>query len=146
MEQGCDLLGVSKKGKDASPQMAMFSRLGDLAPLKWYSLSLSLSKPLLQSMYQGSPSPCTHLLFLLLAWAAFPGYGNICFTLLVHCWAIPLERWKCLVYFPALCGCIVHDVCICIYIYIYIYACMCVGGCALYMTNFCGYMSDLLQS
>ena len=43
MEQGCDLPGVSKKGKDASPQRARFSKLGGLAPLKRSSLSLSLS-------------------------------------------------------------------------------------------------------
>ena len=48
LEQGCDLLGPSKKGKDASKKMqahqgAMFSRLGGLAPPKRFSLSLSLS-------------------------------------------------------------------------------------------------------
>ena len=52
------------------------------------------------------------LLFMLLAWATFPKYGNVCFTFLVPCWAIPLACWQCLVYFPALCDSIVHDVCI----------------------------------
>ena len=48
LEQGCDLLGVSKKGKDVNEKMqahqrAMFSRLGGLAPPERFSLSLSLS-------------------------------------------------------------------------------------------------------
>ena len=42
LKQGCDLLDASKKGKDASSQKAMFSRLGGLAPPKRSSLSLSL--------------------------------------------------------------------------------------------------------
>ena len=50
------------------------------------------------------------LLFLLLAWAVFPVYGNVCFTFPVPCKAIPLEHWQCLVYFPALCDSIMHDV------------------------------------
>ena len=71
-------------------------------------------------MYKDPPSPCTHLLFLLLAWAAFPRYGNAYFT------------------FLALCDSIVHDV------YIYIYACVCVGDCALCMMDSCDYTSDPL--
>jgi len=71
-------------------------------------------------MYYGSPSPCTHLLFLLFAWAAFPGYGNVYFT------------------FPTLCDSIVHDVCI------YIYAYVCVGDYALCMMDSLGYVSDPL--
>ena len=43
LKQGCDLLGASKKGKDANPQRAMFSRLWSLALPKRFSLSLSLS-------------------------------------------------------------------------------------------------------
>ena len=48
LEQGCDLLGVSKKGKDVNEKMqahqrAMFSRLGGLALLERFSLSLSLN-------------------------------------------------------------------------------------------------------
>ena len=57
LEQGCDLLGASKKGKDASLQRVMFSRQGAQA-LHSGPFFLPLSKPLLQSMYQGSPSPC----------------------------------------------------------------------------------------
>ena len=50
LERGHDLLGMSKKGKDASKKMqahkgAMFIRLGGLALAEWFSLSLS--KPLL---------------------------------------------------------------------------------------------------
>ena len=48
LEQGCDLLGLSKKGKETRKKMqahqgAMFSRLGGLAPPERFSLSLSLS-------------------------------------------------------------------------------------------------------
>ena len=61
------------KQEDASPQREMFSRLGDLALFRMvfffffsssssFSLSPSLSKPLLQSMYQGPP-PCTPFTF-----------------------------------------------------------------------------------
>ena len=52
LEQGYDLLGTSKKSKDASKRIqahqgAMFNRLGSVAPLEWFSPSLSLFKPLL---------------------------------------------------------------------------------------------------
>ena len=97
-------------------------------PLQSGFLFLSLSKPFLQSMYQDSPSSCTHLLFLLLAWAAFRGYGNVCLTFPVPCRAIPLECWQCFFYFPTLCDSIVHDECMYIYIYIYIYLCPGVCG------------------
>ena len=62
----------------------------------------------------------------------FLGYGNVCFTFPVPCWAIPLEHWQCLIYFPALCHSIVYDVCM--YVCIYIYICLCVCGwlCTLY--------------
>ena len=59
------------------------------------------------------------LSFLYLAWVVFLGYGNVLFIFHVPCWAMSLGRWQCLVYFPALYTCIVHDVCI----YIYIFAC-----------------------
>ena len=51
------------------------------------------------------------------------------FTFLVPCWAISLEHWQCLVYFPAQCDSIVHDA-----YYIYIYICLHVCGwiCTLY--------------
>ena len=74
------------------------------------------------------PHPCTPFIFQPFAWAAFPGYGNVCYTFYVPCWAKPLERWQCLVYFPASCVSIVHDACICVYIYIYTYICLCVRG------------------
>ena len=42
------------------------------------------------------------------------------------------KRMQCLIYFPTLCGCIVHYVCmyVCVYTYIYIYTyiCLCVYG------------------
>ena len=53
---------------------------------------------------------------------------------------IPLERWQCLVYFPALCDSIMHDACI----YIYISTCVCVGDCVLCMMDSRGYVSDPL--
>ena len=113
LKQGCELLGASKKGKDASPQMAMFSRLGGLAPLERSSLPLSLS--LFSRACIRVPHHVLPFIFLLLAWATFPRYSNVCFTFLVPCWAVPLEHWQCLIYFPTLCGCIVHIVCISIF-------------------------------
>ena len=138
LEQGHDFQGTSKKGKDASPQRAMISRLGGLAPLERSSPSLSLSPFSKACIWV--PIHVPPFIFLLLAWAVFPRYGNVYFTFPVPCWAIPLERWQCLVYFLALCGSIVHDACI----YIYISSCLCMGGCALCMMDSRGYVSDSL--
>ena len=41
LEQRCDLMGMNKKDKDASPQGAMISRIGGLDPPEWFPLSLS---------------------------------------------------------------------------------------------------------
>ena len=106
--------------------MAMIIRLRGLAPPERSSLSFSLS--LFSKAYIRASIHVPLLIFLLLAWAVFPKYDNVWFKFLVPFWAIPLERWQCLVYFSALCDCIVHDA------YIYIYLPMCVGGwlCTLY--------------
>ena len=108
----------------------MFNKLGGLAFLSGFPFPF-LFQPLLQSMYQGSSLLLYPLSFLLLAWAAFPRYGNVCFTFPVPCWAIPLGHWQCLFIFPALCDSIVHDV--------YIYDYVCVGDCALCMMDSRGY-------
>ena len=66
------------------------------------------------------------LSILYLALAAFLRYDNVWFIFPVPCWAIPLGRWQCLVYFPTLCACIVHDDDDDdIYIYIYMYMSVC---------------------
>jgi len=97
----------------------MFSRLGGLAsPSGNIFLSLSLLASPLEHIL-GFPFSLYPLFFLLLAWATFPGYGNVYFTFFVPCWAIPLERWQCLFIFP-LCDSIVHDVCISIYACIWV--------------------------
>ena len=83
LEQGCNLLGTSKKGKDASPQKAIISRLGGLAPLECSSLSLSLS--LFSRACIRVPIHVCPFLFLLFAWATFPRYDNVCFTFPVPC-------------------------------------------------------------
>ena len=113
LEQGCDLLGTTKKGKNASKKMqahqgAMFSRLWGLALPEQFSFFLSLS--LFSRAYIRVPLQVPPFTFLLLAWAAFPKSSNVCFTFPVPCWAIPLEHWQCPIYFPALCGCIMHDI------------------------------------
>jgi len=79
LEQRHNLLGTSKKGKDASPQMEMISKLKGLAPLERSSLSLSLS--LLSRACIRVPIHAPHFIFLLLSWAAFPRYGNVYFTI-----------------------------------------------------------------
>ena len=117
----------------------MFNRLGGLVPLEWCCLSLSLLASFLEHVL-GFPLSLYPLSFLLLAWAVFPGYGNVCFTFPVTYWAISVERWQCLFYFFALCDSIVHDVCMCIYIYAYV----CVGDHALCMVDSPGYVSDPL--
>ena len=94
----------------ASPQRAMISRLGGLAPLERSSLSLSLS--LFSRICIRVPLHVPLFIFLLLAWATFPGYGNVYFTFPIPYWAVPLECWQCLVYFPPLCDTNVHDACI----------------------------------
>ena len=101
--QGC-------KQDDASPRGGIFSRFGGLALPKWFSLSLSLS--LFSRACIKVPLHVPFFIFLLLAWATFPRYGNVYFTFFVPYWAIPLKHWQCLLYFLTLCGCIVHDVCI----------------------------------
>ena len=70
------------------------------------------------------------LSFLHLAWVAFLGYGNFCFTFLVPCWAIALGHWQCLLYFPTPCDSIMHDVCA--YVCIYVYMLLCGWLCTLY--------------
>ena len=112
--QGC-------KQKDANPQRVMISRLRGLAHPKWSLLSLYLS--LLSKACIGVPILVPHFIFLLFVWVAFPRYGNVRFTFLVPCQALPLECWQCLVYFSTLCDSIVNDGC---YIYIYIYLPTCV--------------------
>ena len=122
------------KQEEASPQRAMISELGGLAPPKRSSLSLSLSpfsRACIRVSIQVPP-----FIFLLFAWAMFLGYDNVCFTFPAPYWAITLERWQCLVYFPALCDSVAHDACI------YISAYMCVGDCALCMMNSRGYVSQ----
>ena len=57
-------------------------------------------------------------IFLLLAWATFFEYGNVYFAFPISCWAIPLECWLCLIYFSALCSCIMHDICIYIFLHV----------------------------
>ena len=57
------------------------------------------------------------------------------FTFLVPCWAIPLERWQCLFYFPTLCVCSCVRAC----------ACACVGDRAICMMDSHGYANDPLQ-
>jgi len=101
MEHGCleqerDLLGISKKGKDASPQREMFSRLRGLAPLEWFSPSPFLKSTSLDHVL-GFPvsiyplfSPC----FLLGSRSL--GMTISAFTFAVPSWAIPLECWQCL--------------------------------------------------
>ena len=133
LEQECDLLGARVrpprrkqngqgcKQEDVSPRRAMFSRLGGLAPPKWFSLFLSLLGSSLEHIL-GFHLSLYLLLFLLFAWAMFPGYDNVCFTFPVPYWAIPLECWQFLFYFPALLVRIVHDV------YIYIYICLYLCG------------------
>ena len=64
LEQGClergrDFLGMSKKGKDASPKREMFGRLGGLASSSGL-LFLSLFKPFLEQCTRVS-FPCTLL-------------------------------------------------------------------------------------
>ena len=108
--QGC-------KQKDACPQKAMISRLKGLAPPEQFSLSLSLS--LFSRACIRVPIHVPPFIFMLLVWATFLGYGNVCFTFPIPCWAIPLGCWQCLLYFPALCDSIMHDVCVCVCIYIY---------------------------
>ena len=82
-------------------------------------------------------------IFLLLAQVAFLGYCNVYFTFPVPCWAIPLERWQCLVYFLTLCDSVVHDACF-IYIYAYICAGDYAGDCAFFMMDSRGYVSNPL--
>ena len=62
------------------------------------------------------------LYFLLLAWAAFPGYGNVCFAFPVPCWAIPLERWQCLFIFSL---CVIALCMMYVYLYMLVYGLSC---------------------
>ena len=107
--QGC-------KQEDTSPLKGSVQQIKGSSPSR-VVFSFSLFKPLLQSIYQDSSSPCTLLLFLLLTWATFPGYGNVCFTFPVPCWAIPLEHWQCLFTF-LLCVIALYMM------YVYIYICL----------------------
>ena len=148
MEQGYDLLCASKKVQEfkqeyASPQRAMFNRLGGLASSSGYII-LPLSQPLLQSIVLGFTLSLYLLSFLLLSWAAFPRYGNVCYTFLVPCWAIPLEHCQCLCTFllSVILLCIMH---VYIYTHTYIFSSVCVGDRALWMDPN-GYMGDPFQS
>ena len=68
------------------------------------------------------------------------------FTFLLPCWAMPLEHWQCLFYFPALCDSIVHYVCICVCVCVcvcvYASTCARVGDRAICTMDFHGYVSD----
>ena len=125
------------KGEDASTR-AMISRLGGLAALErsFLSLSLSLFSRACIRVPLHVPLPFTFPALCLgripKVWLIFP----------VPCWAIPLECWQCLVYFPTLCDSIMYDVCM--YIYIFIYACVCMDDCELCMMDSRGYGSDPL--
>ena len=116
LEQWCNLLGTSKKGKDVSPPRAMFSWLGGLAPPKWFSLSLS--KPLLWSICYGP------WVWQCLFYISCTSLGHTLGTLAMS------------VLLSALHDSIVHDVCmyISMCIYIYINICLLVYGwlCTLY--------------
>ena len=108
------------KGEDASPQRAMTSRLGGLETLErsFLSLSLSLFSRACIRVPLHVPLPFTFPALCLgripKVWLIFP----------VPCWAMPLECWQCLVYFPTLCDSIMYDVYMYIYIYIYMPACV----------------------
>ena len=91
----------------------MFSRLGGLAYSSGF-LSPSLLAFSLESCIR-VPLSMYPLSFLLLAWAMFPGYDNVCFTFPLPYWAIPFGKLAMIVYFLTLYDSIVHDVCISIY-------------------------------
>ena len=136
----CKKKGQGCKQEDASLQRAMFNRLRSLAPHEQFSPSLSLSLSVCVSLFSRA---CIRValymplfIFLLLAWAAFPGYGNVCFTFPIPYWAIFLKRWQCLFYFPTPCDSIVHDVCV------YIYMCVCVCVCVCTCMRVCACMGD----
>jgi len=98
----------------------MFSRLEGLAPFRAvFSSPLSL-RLFSRACIRVPPLLVSFYFFLLLAWALFTRYGNVCFTFPVSYWAIPLKCWQCLIYFFALCGCIVHYVCIPIFACIWV--------------------------
>ena len=89
--------------------------------------SFPLSKPLLQSMYQGSLSPCTlsfscsllgsHSLgmtmsvlhFLYVAWPYPWNVGNVCFTFLL-CVIVLYMMYVCMYICVCVCVCVVRDV------------------------------------
>ena len=141
-KQRGDLLGASKKGKDAIKRMQahkgkMFNRLGRLAPLEWFSLTLSLS--LFSRSCIRDPFHVPPLLFLLFSWAMFLGFGNSVLHFLYlagpYLWNVGNVCFTFLLCVIALCMMYV-------YVCIYIYACVCVGDYALCMMNSCGYVSD----
>ena len=69
LEQGYDFLDASKKGKDASPQRAMSSRLGAYPNPEWFSLSLFLGLFFRACIRVLLHVP--HFIFLFLTWATF---------------------------------------------------------------------------
>ena len=94
----------------------MFSRLGGLAYLSGF-LSPSLLAFSLESCIK-VPLSMYPLSFLLLAWAMFPGYGNVCFTFPVPYWAIPLGNWQCLFTFSL---CMIALCMMYVYLYMLVY-------------------------
>ena len=128
LEQGRDLLGASKRARmqarRRSPQKAMFSRLGGHPLLSGFLFPLSFSLFFIACI-RVPPFPVPFF-FLLLAWTAFPGYGNVYFTFLVSCWAIPLECWQCRFTF------LLCVIALCMMLYIYICLRVCGWSCTLY--------------
>ena len=111
MTSYCQQKGQRCMQEDVKPKKGNVQQIRGLASSSGYVL-LSPSFSLFSKAYIGVPLHVPPLLFLLFAQAVFLEYDNVCFIFPIPCWAIPLERWQCLIYFFALCGCIVHDVCI----------------------------------
>ena len=108
------------KQVEASPKRAMFSRLEVQPPRMVMSFYLP---PLASSLEHVLRFPLSLHPFIFPA-LCLGRVFQVCivyFTFLVPCWAVPLEYWQCLIYFPALRGYIVHDVCISIYACIWQY-------------------------
>ena len=121
----------------SKPKQGNVQQIGGLAfPSGYVLLSPSLS--LFSRVSIRVPLTIPLFFFLLFACDAFPGYGNVCFIFPLPCWAIRLEHWQWLIYFPALCCCIVHGVCISMSASIF-------GDCAVCMMDFYGYVSQPLQ-
>ena len=96
--------------------MEMFSRLEGLASSRGF-LSPFLLAFSLESCIR-VPSLCILYLSCTLLGLRSLGMAYVCFTFLVPCWTIPLERWQCLLYFPA------HVIVLCMmYVYLYMLVC-----------------------